>query len=344
VNERISVNGENISDADLSRLLEKIEPLARAAEEKTGLAPTQFEIWTAAALLYFKEQRCDYVVLEVGLGGEFDATNIIPENEIAIITRLGLDHTQYLGSTISEVAAAKAGILKATGGTRAVITPRQDDEADAAIRKKADALGINVIVPEYTPVRTEGIYEIFSLRGVGEIRCGISGFHQIENASLAAEAALTLGIAAEHILSGIARAKNPARFELIAKAPDTVYDGGHNENGISALVRSLDRYYGRVRKTVVFACMKDKEIADSLRMLSEAETEFIFTTVKDNPRADTGASLKKRAEALGFCGYATEDIGEAYELARSRGALTVICGSLYLYRDLSEYLNKKNKT
>ena len=341
VNERISVGGEDISDAELKEILDTIEPHSKEVERITGLYPTQFEIWTAAALLYFKRKKCDYVVLEVGLGGELDATNIIPENEIAIITRLGLDHTQYLGNTIGEVACAKAGILKPTGGTRALITPRQDKDAMSVIEKRASELGISIIVPEYIHTGKNGIFERFSIDGIGEIECGISGLHQIENASLAAEAARALGIAPEHIISGIGRSRNPARFELIEKDPDVIYDGGHNENGIEALVRSLDRYYGSVPKTVIFACMSDKKIDDSLRMLSEGKTEFIFTTVKDNPRAGSAKSLWERAAAIGYEGVAEEDIGRAYELARSKGNLTLICGSLYLYRDLREYLDRR---
>ncbi len=340
VNERISVCGEDISDAALSEVLEKIRPLSAEVEKKLGLAPTQFEIWTAAAFYYFAEQKCDYVVLEVGLGGELDATNVIERCELSVITRLGLDHTQYLGGTIAEIAAAKAGIIKKNQAVDAVITVKQEDEALKVIEKRAEELGKRLIVAEPTPLGAIGAYECFSLDGIGEIRCGISGYHQIENASLAAIAAHELGIDGSHIVSGIARAKNPARFEVISENPDVIYDGGHNENGITALMSSLERYYPCRAKTVVFACMKDKEIAESLKMLSAGNTEFIFTTVKDNPRADTAEGLLKRAEALGFSGTAYEQIGEAYEAAVSRGRLTVICGSLYLYKDLCEYLGR----
>lgn len=340
VNERITVNGAEISDADLHALLGRIEPLCAEVEEATGLCPTQFEIWTAAAFLYFKEQACDYVVLEVGLGGELDATNIIEENELAIITRLGLDHTQYLGGTVGEIAAAKAGILKRKCHTGAVVTVEQELDALRVIEARAAELGLMLHVPNYTPLGADGMYEVFDCDGIDGIRCGISGLHQVENAALAVSAARLLGIDERFIKSGVSAARNPARFELLRTEPTVIYDGGHNENGIAALTASLDRYFGKAEKTVIFACMADKEISESLKMLAPM-SHFIFTEVHGNPRALSAEGLKTRAAELGFVGEAYDSIGAAYERALELGRLTVICGSLYLYRDLTEYLDAK---
>lgn len=341
VNERISICGEDIPDGELAEILSAIEPLSKEVEAECGIPPTQFEIWTATAFFYFAKKNCDIVVLEVGLGGEFDATNVIPSNEIAIITRLGIDHTSYLGNTISEIASAKAGIIKEDCKTKAVITVNQGDEALDVIRAVAMKKGSRVVVASPTPRSVNGIHEIFDVAEIKEIECGISGYHQIENASLAAIASTALGIDEKYIKSGILRAKNPARFELIQENPPVLYDGGHNENGIEALVASLKRYFGTVPKTVIFACMRDKDIKDSLRMLSYSDTEFIFTTVKDNPRASGAEELYKRASSLGFDGVYFENIGDAYREALSRNRLTVICGSLYLYKDFSEECLKK---
>ncbi len=338
VNERISVNGEDIPDSALERILAKIEPLCAEVEKKLGGAPTQFEIWTALAFCYFEECGCDIVVLEVGLGGELDATNIIKENELAVITRLGLDHTQYLGNTIAEVAKAKCGIMKKGCKTKKLVTVNQEPDAMRVVCDTAELLGHTVCVPTPTPCGSCGIYESFKLDGQ-DYTCGIAGYHQIENASLAIYAARALGISEDAIVRGVKRAKNPARFELIEQNPPIIYDGGHNENGIEALNRSLDRYFYGEPKTIVFACMADKEIEKSLKMLSRGNTEFIFTTVKNNPRAMSAEALCERAKGYGFEGMAFEKIGDAYEEAKSRGRLTVICGSLYLYKDLNEYLS-----
>ena len=342
VNERISINGTDISDTELSELISRIEPLSVLVKEETGLAPTQFEIWCAVAFLYFKEKKCDYVVLEVGLGGEFDATNIIEGNELAIITRLGLDHTQYLGNTIESVAAAKAGIIKRTCAKGAVVTAEQAPSALEVIRKRTEELGLRLVIPEYEPRRTVAMHEVFDCEGIEGLECGISGFHQIENASLAVAAARLLGIGEDAIRRGVLAARNPARFELIRKSPTVIYDGGHNENGIEALTASLKRYFGDVEKTVIFACMADKDIEGSLKMLGN-NTHFAYTEVKDNPRAMSAAALALRAAELGFGGKAFDSVGEAYEWAISERRLTVICGSLYLYKDFKEYLTEKGE-
>ncbi len=340
VNERISINGVDISDSDMTEILSEIEPLAKKVEKEQGIAPTQFEIWCALAFVYFERKSCDIVVLEVGLGGEFDATNVIKSNAIQIITRLGLDHTQYLGTTLSEVAAAKCGIIKSASETKTLVTVLQDSEAMAVIKKKCRELDTELVVANPKALGCEGINELFSLDGE-TFKTGIPGFHQIENASLAILAAKKLGIAGDVIKCGVLRAKNPARFEIIHENPTVIYDGGHNENGIMALNFTLERYFGNTPKTIVFACMKDKEIDKSLSLLKEGKTEFIFTTVKDNPRAMSAAELKKKAESYGFSGEAYEEIGDAYRAAISRGKLTVICGSLYLYKDFREFYDKE---
>ncbi|MBE6537414.1 MAG: bifunctional folylpolyglutamate synthase/dihydrofolate synthase [Ruminococcaceae bacterium] len=336
VNERISISGEDIPDDELSDILGIIEPLSKEVEDELSLAPTQFEIWTAAAFCYFERKKCDIVVLEVGLGGEFDATNVIEGNEIAIITRLGIDHTGYLGNTIAEIASAKAGIIKEACKTSKVITVKQTDDALAVIEAEASKKGSTVIVANPTPSRINGIHEVFEIDGILDIECGISGYHQIENASLAVLAARELGIDESYIKSGIARAKNPARFELIRENPTVIYDGGHNENGIEALVASVRRYFGDVPKTVIFACMRDKEIEQSLKMLSYSDTDFLYTTVKNNPRASGAEELYKRASKLGYDGKFYESIKDAYDEAISLGKLTIVCGSLYLYKDFTE--------
>ena len=339
VNERISINGRDISDTLMNSILSEIEPYAKEVEKEQGIAPTQFEVWCALAFVYFQRQGCDIVVLEVGLGGEFDATNVIKTNAIQIITRLGLDHTQYLGTTLSEVAAAKCGIIKKCSETKALVTVKQDEEAMSVIECKCRESETELIVANPLSLRCDGVYEIFNLNGE-EYKTGIPGFHQIENAALAILAAQKLGIPSDAIHRGVLRAKNPARFEIIQENPTVIYDGGHNENGITALNFTLQRYFGSAPKTVVFACMKDKEIDKSLKLLSEGETEFVFTTVKDNPRAMSAYELKKTAESFGFSGEAFEEIGDAYREAVSRGRLTVICGSLYLYKDFKEFLGE----
>ena len=127
---------------------------------------------------------------------------------------------------------------------------------------------------------------------------------------------------------------------MIQENPTVIYDGGHNENGIEALTYSIKRYLGDTPKVVVFACMKDKEISNSLKMLGEGDTEFVFTTVKNNERAAKALETQARAQICGYSGIAYEDIGEAYEYALSRNKTVIVCGSLYLYKDFRNFIDK----
>lgn len=338
VNERISVNGEPIADADLDRLLTKVG----GAAEETGTAlretPTQFEIWTALAFLYFKERAVDYVVLETGLGGEFDATNVIPSNVAAILTRIDLDHVDYLGDTIEKIAETKSKIVKAACESGCLISAPQSPDAGRAIRKRAEEVGVTpVFVEPPEPGEFDGICERFTYRGI-DLAPSLGGTHQIENACVACETALRLGIAPDVIAAGISSARHPGRLELLSRDPVILYDGGHNPNGITALNASLDRYFPGREMTVIFACMRDKEIAPSLRLLAEPGRDFLFTTVQNNPRALPAADLAARAAELGIEGDVCDTLTDAIKQAEGKDKMILICGSLYLYADLPEEL------
>ena len=338
VNERIQIDGEPIGDGDLDRLLGKVETAAKETEAALSDPPTQFEIWTAIAFLYFKEKAVDYVVLETGLGGEFDATNVIPGNVASILTKIDLDHTEYLGDTVEKIAETKSKIIKEACESGFVISAPQVPEAERVIRERADSVGVTPVfveVPE--PGDFFGICERFSYRGI-DLSPSLGGTHQIENACIACETALRLGIAPDAIARGISTARHPGRLELLSCDPVILYDGGHNPNGITALNGSLDRYFPGCEMTVIFACMKDKDIAPSLRLLAEPGRDFLFTTVQNNPRALPAADLAAKAAALGIAGEPCDTLAAALERAKERGKMTLICGSLYLYADLPEDL------
>ena len=334
VNERITVNGDPISDADLDRLLGRVEAAAKETEAARDEAPTQFEIWTAVAFLRFAEAAVDYVVLETGLGGEFDATNVIPGNVAAILTKIDLDHTDYLGDTIEKIAKTKSMIIKAACETGFVFSAPQTPGAERIIRDRAAEVSVTpVFVDPPVAGDFEGISERFSYHGIS-LAPSLGGLHQIENACLACEVALRLGVSPDKIAAGIASARHPGRLELLSDDPVILYDGGHNPNGITALNASLDRYFPGREMTVIFACMKDKEIAPSLRLLAEPGRDFLFTTVQSNPRALPAADLAAKAAELGVSGEACDTLANAIETAKTRGKMILICGSLYLYADL----------
>ena len=337
VNERISVDGVEISDADLERLLLKIESFLPEVKEATGEIPSQFEVWTAVAFCYFLEQHCDLVVLETGLGGRFDATNVVQKPVCTVITRIAIDHVSFLGDTISQIAYEKAGIIKQ--GVPLVTLP-QEIEAHTVLQNEAERKQAPFFVTD-TPVISapQNTYEVFSYRHLSDLICGISGYHQIENACLAVETALRLGVPEGYIREGLKAACHIGRLEFICE--NLLFDGAHNLNGMTALKKSLDRYYPNQEKIFVSAFMKDKDIKSALEVFS-GET-FYFTTVQNNERAETPENLCKIGETAGVVGYAFSDLKAAIIKAKQTQKLVVVCGSLYLYQDLWEILPEIRK-
>ena len=338
VNERICVAGQEIGDAPLTVLLTELEGPAGQTEKALGEAPTPFEIWTAAAFLYFAREKCDVAVMEVGLGGLYDATNVISHPLCSIVTRLGMDHTAFLGNTLSEIAYNKAGIFKE--GCPALTLP-QEAEAMAVLRREAAAKHAPLTVTG-TPFSRghDGLSEVFDYAGMSGLRLSLPGEHQVENACLAVDCARLLGVGEDAIRHGLATARHPARLEVLEHDPIVLFDGGHNPNGIAALCRALDRYFPGQRFSVIFACMRDKDITPSLEMLQSHAARFFFTTVQHNPRAMTPEELQARAEDMGIAGAACPSLhaalAAAHCLPEGAGALPpiLVCGSLYRYGNL----------
>ncbi len=351
--ERISLDGENISQNALEDILKIVENAAHLTKRDLGVFPTQFEIWTAAAFLYFKQSACDIVILETGLGGTRDATNIIPPPLASVITRIDLDHTEYLGDTIQKVAFEKAGIIKEhTDNTEGLcISAPQTQEALDVLKSVCQQKNNRFVVANTPKLKCfEDFHEIIdytssSGKTITDITCGISGFYQTENAALAAEVALALGISPEFIKIGIKNASNPARFEIIQKNPIVIYDGAHNKNGMAALTHSLKRYFPQWNgATFITAFMGDKDIVGTFETLKESgllENSRIFTVkVKDNPRAASPDTVSAVANSLGIKATPFDELSEAYDAALKLDSSTILCGSLYLYKDFAEVLGK----
>ncbi len=336
VNERITINGKEISDGELSALLAHLETESAEVRRRTGEIPSQFEIWTAAAFCYFAEKSCDYVILETGLGGEFDATNVISGNVMAVLTHIDFDHTQLLGDTLAKIAETKSKILKAKCETGAAVSSHQAPDAMRVLAVRAEECGVRLVVPgEAAVIGFHDIYEIFSYDDLQEMTCGLGGPHQVENACTAIECAKILGLSHEDIRYGVEHAKNPARLEKLSENPTVLYDGAHNPDGVAALIRAMDRYFPDQDRTVVFACMKDKDYLNSLHMLMRGGvTKFIFTAVSGNERAMPADALASAAAKAGIAGDTAPNLTDAVEKARGYGNPVFICGSLYLYADL----------
>lgn len=338
VNERICVDGVEISDNHLERILECVQKKAEMVKEETGELPTQFEIWTAAAFCYFKEKNCDYVVLETGLGGTRDATNIIKNPVMTIITQIAKDHTEYLGETLSQIASEKAGIIKKSVYGGATITVLQNREVLEVLRNKAIENENNFIITQDAVLHSfNKYYEEFDYKNLKSLKISLLGEHQAQNASLAIEASIYLGIDEKHIRSGLLKAKNAGRLDIIKENPLTIFDGAHNKNGMASLSGFLKRCFPDDEICFIMGFMRDKDIDGALEELSKngygKENEVFTVRVNYNPRSATAEELADIVSKHGFKAIPCENIKNACEMASRLDKMIVICGSLYLYKD-----------
>lgn len=345
--ERISVDGELISQEDVDRIMKVVEDAAKAVETEIGDFPTQFEIWTAAAFCYFKEQKCDIVILETGLGGVRDATNVIKPPVAAVITTIDVDHVEYLGNSLTGIAETKAGIIK--NGCKLVVSAAQMPEAETVLentcKEKENRL---IFVGKSENKGTCEFCEVFDYTATdgtvfSDMECGIPGAYQPDNACIAIETAHNLGIEEGFIRSGIKKAKNPGRFEIIQKNPTVIYDGAHNKNGMTALAKCLCRYFADWQgATFIMAFMGDKDISGEFDILKEKgllkKSKVFAVKVKDNPRAAEVDAVCDVAKNAGIEAVPFVELKDAYIEALRIGKPVIICGSLYLYKDFDEVL------
>lgn len=331
--ERIRLNGEYIPKSELCRLCETVK--------NTGVHVTEFEFITALAFLYYKEQNTDIVILEVGLGGRFDATNVIESPLCSVITRIDLDHTDYLGDTVQKIAAEKCGIIKP--GCRSVSYPLQPEGAAETIRQHADEL----TVPDVSELRilsSDISGNRFIYKGV-EYKTRLVGEHQIYNAVTAVETAKAVGLASEQdIACGIAEAFIPARVELVSSRPMVVLDGSHNPNGADALAGFMKKCDGRA--VAVVGMMADKDCELFLKKIMPFCDFAVTVTVRENKRSLTAGELKMLADKYCDNVTAAESYDRAIELAAKMSGGTkpiFVCGSLYLACGIREKLINRFK-
>ena len=338
-NERIQICGEEISDDDLAALVEEVRPHAEAMEDH----PTEVELITALALLYFRRKNCDIVVLEVGLGGELDSTNVIPCPEVAVLTAMGMDHTQVLGNTMEQVARAKAGIVK-TGGT--VVSYGGNAEADEVFRavcKEKNARLIEADHGRVQAIRFDLMDNVFSCEPYGELHLPLIGRYQLKNACVAITALEVLRergwrISDEDIRKGFAAVRWPGRFELLRREPLFLLDGAHNPHGMAATVESLRAYFPEGNIHFLLGVMADKDVQTMAGMLASLAADF--TAVRpDNDRAMSAAELGEALSALGKPVTVAESVEEGVKIVSEKAGETgVACalGSLYFSGDVRQ--------
>ncbi len=314
--ERIQIDGIPVSPGQFQHAFHVVHEIAESLD--LDCHPTYFETVTAMAFWLFRELRVDIAVIEVGLGGRLDATNVI-EPVLTVITPIDFDHEAYLGSTIESIAKEKAGILKRS---IPAVFAKQRPEATAVLNARAAELGIEVI--------RAGDFEIRDLeidaRGsrFSGLDVPLAGEHQIGNAIVAALALQKLGFAPD----GIRDARWPGRLELVAPNPDVILDGAHNPAGARALAAHLARFYAHRKIWMIYGAMRDKAIEEIAGILLPVATELIFTA----PNAPRALRPEALLEIAGR-GETAPSITEALEIARKRADaddVIVITGSLFL--------------
>lgn len=356
--ERIRVDGANITLDELAETTLLVKEQAEAMPDH----PTEFELMTAVALTHFARCACDIVVLEVGLGGRLDSTNVIAAPDVAVIARIGLDHTKLLGTTLGAIAGEKAGIIKP--GSRVVTWP-QEPEALAAVEAAAASCGDPLTMPDFARLQVSdvewdapgGPTRLFSYGRHARLRTKLLGTYQPANASLAIEAAEALcacgwSISDEAVASGIAAAAWPGRFEIVQAgegAPAIVVDGGHNPQGAQALADSLRDVFPGRKPVFIIGVLEDKDYPAMLETVLPLGSAFV-TVTPDNPRALPAANLARAVrwtgqDMLGCSACVSPSVARdmADALAKARelaGPQGLICafGSLYSVGALKELL------
>ena len=343
-NERMCVDGKPISDGELASLTEYVRPIADAMPDK----PTEFELITAIAFEFFKRQGCDVVVLEAGMGGRLDSTNIIRAPYLSVITGIALDHTAFLGDTVEKIAVEKAGIIK---DNVPVLFGGDDDIAAAVIEKTASERYSEFHRTQYsrlTNIRPSLEGTLFDFGENKDISIGLLGTYQPRNAANVITAVEILrerglNITDRDLRRGLARATWQGRFEIISKDPLMIFDGAHNPQGIHSAVESIKTYFGEKKVYLLTGVLRDKDYTAIAKDLSSV-AQKAFTLTPDSPRA---LSAKEYAETLKGAGIEAiafdtlqDALNTAKDAARTDNVPLICLGSLYVYSSLMDEMEK----
>lgn len=330
--ERMQVDGREIPDADLAEITDFVRPLADGMADH----PTEFELVTCIALEFFARQRCDIVVLEVGMGGELDSTNVIGAPEVAVITNIGLDHMEYLGDTREAIARTKAGILKR--GTACVYYP-VSPSVDQIYHDVGRALDVPVTpAPFHSIISRQHTLagQTFDCCGLTNLHLPLLGAHQLRNAAVAITALQTMArrgwpIPEAAIYKGLETVSWPGRFELLRQKPLFFLDGGHNPQCMQALAQNLRDYLPGQTVTMLVGVLADKDYKEMFRCIAPYARQFV-TVTPPNPRALDAQALAQALRSFGKPVYAAGgiDAGIKQAVTLAGDGAVVAFGSLYM--------------
>ncbi len=328
INECVTVNGEMISDGDFARLVTTLQPLADGQNDR----PTEFEILTALAFQYFKEQQCDYVIVECGMGGLTDATNVLLRPLLSVITEISVDHASFLGNTVREIAGQKAGIVKENCP---VLWCGKNLEAEGVIRTTAGDKNAPFFTVDRKTVqikRGDLTGTVFDFDGDFDLSLSLLGLYQVDNAVNALTALKILGISLgrKSIIDGLSQAFIPGRFEVLSQAPLVIADGGHNPDGVCRAVESIQAYFPGQKVVFVSGIMGDKEYQTVAKLISSV-AYAVYTVTPENPRSLPAEEYAEVFRNLGISADPCDTVPQALQRAVCHGRPVICLGSLYQY-------------
>ncbi len=342
--ERIRIGEDEISGEDLARLTEKVKNAVETMQKDGHGMPTEFEVVCAIAFLYFEEKKCDPCVLEVGLGGRLDATNVIDRPLLSVITTISYDHMEYLGSTLTEIAGEKAGIIKEGGEVLLYPQCEESEKVFEEVCREKNASLHHVRMPDRTlKADLDGV----SFR-IGErtYRIRLLGSYQTGNAATAVSAAEILNrkgirIPEEAVVKGLEKTTWPGRFEVIRREPTVILDGSHNVEGMQKLAESLRLYFGDKKKIIlIIGILKDKEYGKMLDMILPFAKEIYAVTPPTVRALSAGELADEILRRSGKNAEAAADPVVAYRKALNKAEkkdVIAVCGSLYYIGQIRSY-------
>ena len=341
--ERMQIDGEQISDEDLVEITEFVQPHAQAMTEP----PTEFELVTAIAFEYFARKKCDIVVLEVGMGGSWDSTNVIEVPEVAVITNIGLDHTEVLGDTVEKIAETKSGIFKEGGHA---VVYRSTASVEAVYEKICAERNVQLKKADFDSLKlhSHGLEgQIFDCGNRKNLFLPLLGDHQLHNASVVLSVVDTLieigwKITEQNIYDGMRDTSWPGRFDIVGRDPLFIIDGGHNPQCIEALVKNIQDYLTGRRVIALTGVLADKDYGDMYKPVMSLVEQFVCIT-PPNPRRLVAQELAEHLQRAGAKATACESVEDgvkaAIDLAGKDGV--VLCfGSLYTIGDIKNALDE----
>lgn len=349
--ERIQVDEEKIEKESLARHVTAIAQAIEEMKAEHAGNPTAFEVETALSFLYFKEKQCDIVVLETGLGGALDATNVIKTTVMEVITPISMDHMEFLGDTLEKIAEQKAGIIKPH---TTVVSACQEPEAARVISRvcKEKECILKTVNPEEI---TEVVYDIqkqqFSYKTWKQAVIALAGSYQIANAALALEAVdalrrLGFTLTDRQVYEGLAKAVWKGRFTLLATNPAVILDGAHNPGAAKELQRSLNLYFKGKKLYYIFGVFQDKDYKEVIRLTAPLAEHIITVQTPNNPRALSADRLKEAVSGINPSVEAADSIQEAVHIARNlaqKDDAIIIFGSLSFLGEAEKALEKEEK-